>query len=364
MEGSPVRVSFPHMGNSHIAIKCLLENLGAEVIVPPKINRRTLELGTRYSPEGACLPFKINLGNFLESIELGTDALLMLGGFGACRFGYYGEIQKKILEDMGYRLEFVIMDPQLWPELWKGLQRISNKFSFLQFCAAFYLAWEKMQKVDTLERFLLTKRAYPETRGEVEELYRMGIQSIELSSNLKELKIHWQELKRRIEKVSWGRKTEPLKIGIIGEFYMVMEPAANLNIEKILGDRDVEVIRSFYLSDWIKHNVVLRRMLDKRIKKVASPYLAYGICGHGQENIAETILYARAGIDGIIHLAPFGCMPEIVAKSILPSISRDTDTPLLYLSLDEHAGEAGIVTRIEAFLDLLKRKRENKAISY
>lgn len=359
-----MRVSFPHMGNSHIAIKCLLENLGAEVVVPPRINRRTLELGVRYSPEGACLPFKINLGNFLESIELGAEALLMLGGFGACRFGYYGEMQKKILRDLGYQLEFVIMDPQLWFELWKGLRKVSDKFSFLQFCTAFYLAWEKMKKADILERFLLTRRAHQKIRGEVEELYRVGIQLIELSSNPKELKIHWEEISKKAEKISWGREVKPLKIGVIGEIYMVMEPAANLNLEKILGDRGVEVIRSFYLSDWIKQNVVLRRMLDKRIKKVASPYLAYGVCGHGQENIAETILYAQAGMDGIIHLAPFGCMPEIVAKSILPSISRDIDIPLLYFSLDEHAGEAGIVTRIEAFLDLLERRRQDKAISY
>ncbi len=54
-----------------------------------------------------------------------------------------------------------------------------------------------------------------------------------------------------------------------------------------------------------------------------------------------------------------GCMPEIVSKSILPKISRDKDFPILTLVVDEMTGEAGYVTRIEAFVDLLERRKDN-----
>lgn len=353
-----MKVTFPHLGNCYIAFKCLFESLGTQVITPPLTNRRTIELGTRYSPETACLPFKINLGNFLEAIELGADTLFMLGGVGACRFGYYGEVQKKILQDMGYNLEYIIMDPQVWYQLWRGLQKTSSRFSFLNFCSAFYLAWEKIKVLDSLEKFILSRRAYQEVKGEVDQVYQQGLQLIDQPGSSKELRNNYKSLEERIRKIKWKKDWHPLKIGIIGEIYMVMEPAANLNIERILGDMGVEVIRSFYLSNWVKNNLILKRMGDRKLKRIANPYLPHCVCGHGQENVAETILYAQKGFDGIIHLAPFGCMPEIVAKTILPQISKDMDIPLLCLSLDEHAGEAGLITRIEAFLELLERKRE------
>lgn len=54
-----------------------------------------------------------------------------------------------------------------------------------------------------------------------------------------------------------------------------------------------------------------------------------------------------------------GCMPEIVSKSILPTISKDRNFPILTLIVDEMTGEAGYITRIEAFLDLLERRKKN-----
>jgi len=53
-------------------------------------------------------------------------------------------------------------------------------------------------------------------------------------------------------------------------------------------------------------------------------------------------------------------MPEIVAESILPDISKDYGIHSLTLIMDENTGEAGMVTRLEAFTDLLARKKETK----
>jgi len=51
-------------------------------------------------------------------------------------------------------------------------------------------------------------------------------------------------------------------------------------------------------------------------------------------------------------------MHEIVSKSILPTISKDLDFPVMSLVVDDMTGEAGYITRIEAFIDLLERRRE------
>ena len=66
----------------------------------------------------------------------------------------------------------------------------------------------------------------------------------------------------------------------------------------------------------------------------------------------------RDGYDGMIQLLPFTCMPDTIAKSILPAVSQKEDMPVLTLIVDEQTGKAGVHTRLEAFLDLLvSRKR-------
>jgi predicted nucleotide-binding protein (sugar kinase/HSP70/actin superfamily) len=53
-------------------------------------------------------------------------------------------------------------------------------------------------------------------------------------------------------------------------------------------------------------------------------------------------------------------MPEIVAGSIMPSVTKDYDIPVLTLVMDEITGEAGYITRIDAFVDMLRRRRQIK----
>lgn len=86
------------------------------------------------------------------------------------------------------------------------------------------------------------------------------------------------------------------------------------------------------------------------------------IGGHAQETVGNTVLYAKGGYDGVVQIYPLTCMPEIVAESILPAIERDYNIPILTLIIDEMTGEAGYLTRIEAFVDLLKRRRERAEI--
>ena len=61
--------------------------------------------------------------------------------------------------------------------------------------------------------------------------------------------------------------------------------------------------------------------------------------------------------DGIIHISPFTCMPEIMSQNIFPSMRKDCDVPILALIMDEQTGRAGYITRLEAFVDLMRRKQ-------
>ncbi len=106
-----MKATFPHMGGAYIAAKGFLEDLGVEVVLPPLCNKKTLEIGVKNCPETACLPLKVNIGNYVQSISAGADTVIIAGSCGPCRFGYYGAAEQQILADMGYKADMIVFDP-------------------------------------------------------------------------------------------------------------------------------------------------------------------------------------------------------------------------------------------------------------
>jgi predicted nucleotide-binding protein (sugar kinase/HSP70/actin superfamily) len=152
-----------------------------------------------------------------------------------------------------------------------------------------------------------------------------------------------------------------MRVGIVGEIYTTIDAYSSFNIDSKLGDMGIEVDRYVTVSGWIiehmiKHALHLPR--DLSYAEAAKPYLGTMIGGHAQETIGNTVLYAKNGYDGVVQIYPLACMPEIVAESILPAVERDYSIPILTLIIDEMTGEAGYVTRLEAFADLLNKRRE------
>ena len=153
-----------------------------------------------------------------------------------------------------------------------------------------------------------------------------------------------------------------VKIGIVGELFMVEEPNANFELERKLGELGAYVERGIWLSEWLNerfHFEPWKKARTKRARRLARGYLEHSAGGESLISVGGTIDFARRGFDGVIHVMPFTCMPEIVAQGILTRVSRDISFPILTLIIDEHTGEAGVNTRLEAFADLLRtRKRK------
>ena len=62
-------------------------------------------------------------------------------------------------------------------------------------------------------------------------------------------------------------------------------------------------------------------------------------------------------VDGIIALSAFGCGPDSLMVDEIQYHASEHNMPMIHLTIDEHTGEAGFVTRLEAFVDMLSRKK-------
>ena len=363
-----MKVTFPHMGNAWIVIQTLFESLNVEVVVPPANSKRTLNLGARLSPESACLPLKLNLGNYVEAADHGADTIVITGGIGPCRFGLYGEVERQILRDAGYDYEVVILEP---PDgsllgLFKRIRYLAGTHnSWLKIMKALGFAYRKSVALDRVEDLIHAARPRLPKPTETEKLYEDAKRRLELTmtdEGLQEI-VRWVQgsIRERLSEVNSTSKgfKQPLRIGIIGEIYTILDTFTSGDIEQYLGRLGVEVDRSIYLSGWTGNHVFQGLAPGYRSIKSyprhAKPYLPHFVGGHGQETVGAAVKFAREGFDGIIQIFPLTCMPEIVAASILPQVQEAFKVPIMTLIVDEHSGHAGVQTRLEAFVDLLER---------
>ncbi|HQD41824.1 MAG: CoA protein activase [Clostridiales bacterium] len=353
-----MRVTFPHMGSSPIAFKMLIEKLGHEPVMPLRPSENTLSLGSHYAPEFACIPFKILLGTYLEALERGAEMIITSGGMGPCRAGYYGVLHEKILRDLGFDVEFVVLEPpqKKTMDFLRKLRRITRGKSLSVVWDALSTCWQKLRVLDYIDELSYEIRPRELEKNETTRVLEECYQIIDSAWTREEIRESRVECEKRLRAIRTDKTKNPLKVGIIGEIYVVLEPAANFDIQRMLGDMGVLARRSIYLADWTKNNTFFKG--EDHIKKAAKPYLAELVGGHGTLSVGNTVLYSREGYDGVIQLAPFACIPEIVSKSILGKVARDLDIPVLTLFIDEQTGKAGIKTRLEAFVDLMHSRRK------
>lgn len=355
-----MKVTFPHMGHLWLVLKAALTGIGLEVVVPPPCTRRTLELGVRRAPESACLPLKVNLGNYLEAKELGADTIVMAGGVGPCRIGYYSQVQREILRDLGCTYEMVVFEPPdvHFSEVWDKIKYLNSR-PWQEGVHGVIMAWLKACAVDALEQEVMRLRPREARTGLADAVFRRALQELDAAGSRKEVNRVVKEIKGELAALPLKPDVRVIRVGIVGEIYTVLEPLVNLDIEKRLGALGVEVVRGLFLSRWINDNLFkgLLPLPGHHPEKTAPPFLNHFVGGHGWESVGDTVNFARRGCDGVIHLAPLTCMPEIVAHSVMPAVQQSTGIPVMTIYLDEQTGEAGLQTRLEAFVDMLRRQK-------
>lgn len=362
-EKKKIKVAFPHMGTISIAWSAALKKIGVEAYIPPYTNKKTLSFGTKHSPEAICLPYKLILGNFIEAIEGGSDYVAMISSPGICRLGEYGGSIQNALSDLGYNanyIELALYDG--FKGMYRFLQELSGKNDPILFARAINIFIRKIFVLDDLETALSYFRARELTYGEAEKHFKKALKLIEDADSTRELKKAKKLALIEIAKTKIDKNREILHVDLTGEIFLVLDYFANQNIERELGKMGVQVRRSLTVGSFLKDAIIPKAFRKgethlERAFRMAQPYLMRDIGGDALECISDVAWAHEKGKDGLIHISPFTCMPEIMSQNIFPNMREDCNIPILTLIMDEQTGKAGYVTRLEAFVDLMRRRK-------
>jgi predicted nucleotide-binding protein (sugar kinase/HSP70/actin superfamily) len=220
-----------------------------------------------------------------------------------------------------------------------------------------------MTVLDEVERRVQYVRPREVTLGSVDKVWEEGLIRLDEAADLETLKRTQADLLQKIERVPQDAGRRPVRIATTGEYYAVLEPFFNLDLERELGKLGAEVHRTLMMSDWALGMLVLEALGFPRkphIDRAAKPYLRWDVAGEGWVTVGQAVIHGQKGFDGLVETLPFTCIPEVTALNILPRVSRDYNLPIISFIFDEQSGRAGMRTRLEAFVDLLVRRRESK----
>jgi len=347
-------ISFPHLGNYYIAFSYFLSKAcKCKVVVPPLSTKKTIELGSKYSPDFVCVPFKYNLGNYIEALDNGANVLIQAGG--GCRYGYYAELEEQILHDLGYKFEFYNMIVDNHVSLIKGYKfckKMNKKINI--FKCLYYLVNTVFMIIfiDKIENYIRHNMGFEVNKGDFEKLEKEYLDSFRNNGIIKNFVLYYK-YKKKFKNIRIQKDDNYLKVMILGELYSLIDSNASYNAERKLMKMGIDVYRDIDLT----YLLITKRFKLRNMIKRGAKYIKYHLGADASGTVVKSMECAALGFDGIIHLKSFGCTPEISAMSILPKISDEYNIPIMYFSFDAEDNEVGLDTRLEAFYDMIKRKK-------
>jgi predicted nucleotide-binding protein (sugar kinase/HSP70/actin superfamily) len=124
-------------------------------------------------------------------------------------------------------------------------------------------------------------------------------------------------------------------------------------------------------DEYINHRIIHR--LEKDGNKVVTPEMVSSldlkeavtaVAGGAYWTYEDEVVgaggyYLENEADGVIGIMAFGCGPDSLMMDMVRRYSAKLgSTPFMSLTLEEHTAEAGVVTRLEAFTDMVYRRKK------
>ncbi|GAB6086537.1 acyl-CoA dehydratase activase-related protein [Alkaliphilus crotonatoxidans] len=301
--------------------KAFYENLGAEVVVSSPTNKKILDRGVKSTVDEACLPVKIFHGHVLD-LKDRVDYIFVpkmmsvyQNEYICPKFCGLPEMVSHSIKDLPPLIDDEINFNKSRKHLMKTIYRFGS-----------YVNNNPLKIYKAYQNALLEYRTY-------HDRLRQGY--IPVNGNLMK------------QKSSSDHKRK--KIALLGHPYHLYDSFSSMSIINKLTDYNVEIITPEMMS--LKTINQLAGTLEKKI------FWSYG------RKVLGTALQLEQGqgIDGAIYVSAFGCgIDSVVAELFERWTKNKAALPFLLITIDEHTGEAGVNTRLEAFIDMIDWRKRNE----
>lgn len=295
----------------HILWEEFFKNLGVEVIISPKTNKDILNHGISTCVDEACLPVKVFHGhvNYLKDkvdyIFIPKIMSIYKREYGCPKHLGLPDMVKHSISDL--------------PEIIAPVVNL------------------KSSKRGLKDAVVYSGKYFTNNKREILKAYEMAY-----------VKHEEQSLSNILDENIDFKKYNSRKILLLGHPYNIYDNYINMEVGKKLESNDIKIINTEMIQESIAREYA--NTLSKRM-----------FWTQGQRIIGVAFnLIENSEIDGIIYISAFGCGLDSVLIELVDRKAREYNTPFTLLTIDEQTGEAGINTRIEAFLDMLKWRDENE----
>lgn len=307
------------------------EDLGIKVVLSDKTTKETMSKGSALVVTETCLPVKVYVGHVLNLLEKGIDKIFV-PSLQSIDHKIYNCSKIRGLPDLiknVVKKDFTIIDATL-----DKSEKNQGLYQFLKESV-------KVFGITDEKRIKAASKAGWKVFNNFKIMMNSGIPFEKALKYAKEGKVV----------IVNSQKEYPINVALIAHGYNLYDERVNMKIFDKLEKLDVKAFTANMASEEQLMEGV--SALDSKLYW-ANELEMTGAAGHYlQDN----------KIDGIITLNAFGCGPDSIMIERIQRYAKKFNKPCLHLSLDEHTGEAGFVTRIEAFTDMLFRKKRAKIIN-
>jgi len=311
--------------------KTFFEELNVEVVISDETNKRLINEGIRESVSEICVPIKIFVGHTLNLIKKDVDYIFVPRMVSIAKGEYFcpkfmglpdllkngvSGIEGKLLTCHIFSENDDIYNPDNYLSLAEPLGVTEQEIR----------AAAKKAQEDWLAARMYTKmgKVFPDV------LKIMENKPIEKDKNLKPQYAHYEK---------------PLRIAVMGYVYNIYDDFVSMNLLQKLNDLQVD----FITFDMMDEAEIMEPIKD--MNKTLFWTFSNKLLGAGYKLLTEH------DIDGLIHITAFGCGPDSFLGTLFEMKSDEVGIPFMMIRVDEHTGENHLQTRIEAFIDMLRRKK-------
>ncbi len=298
--------------------------LGIEVVLSSKTTSKTVSSGSKYVVSDTCLPIKVFVGHVVELLDNGCDTIFIpsLQSTGhkinnCSKVRGLPEIIRNVI-----KRPFTMIEPTL--DKTEGID-------FNDFC------FDAAKQFGITDKKLINN-AIENGWRKYNHFLRMAKSGISYAKALQNAIEDKYDLKKADD-------VKPLSVVIMGHGYNLFDEKISMNLLKKLEKMNIKAYTSLDVS---KDESIKAIYQLGEIQYWANELDLTGTAAHFMLN---------KKIDGIIALSAFGCGPDSLMVEEISFHAKEHKIPMLHLTIDEHTGEAGFVTRLEAFVDMLTRKR-------